>query len=67
LKKAGISGKALLVVDKRDATVSQAFGNIADIKLIDAAAVNAWQLMASRKVYFTKAALDELAKRWPKG
>lgn len=67
LTKAGISGKVLVVVDKKDAHVSRAFGNIANVTLADAAQVNAWQLMASRNVLFTKAALEELSKRWPKG
>jgi large subunit ribosomal protein L4 len=67
LKKAGISGKTLVVVDRQDAKVSRAFANIKDICFIDVAQVNAWQLMATRKIFFTKAALDELSKRWPKG
>jgi large subunit ribosomal protein L4 len=67
LSKAGISGRVLLVVDRKDEKVTRAFGNIKDVKLVDAAQVNAWQLMASRKVFFTKAALDEISKRWPKG
>jgi large subunit ribosomal protein L4 len=67
LKKAGISGKTLIVVDRNDAKVSRAFANIKNVCLIEASQVNAWQLMASRKVFFTKAALDEISKRWPKG
>jgi len=67
LKKAGITGNTLVVVDRPDLKVTRAFENIKSIKLVDAAQVNAWQLMACRKVYFTKAALDELSKRWPKG
>ena len=67
LAKAGISGKALLVVDKKDAKVSRVFANIGGVQLVDADQVNAWQIMASPKVYFTMVALDTLAKRWPKG
>ena len=67
LTKAGITGKVLLVVDKKNENVTRAFANIRSVSLIDAAQVNAWELMAARKVFFTKAALDELAKRWPKG
>jgi large subunit ribosomal protein L4 len=66
LAKAGISGRTLLVVDRKDEKISQAFANIRDVQLIDAAQVNAWQLMVSHQVFFTKAALDELLKRWPK-
>jgi large subunit ribosomal protein L4 len=67
LAKAGITSRTLLVVDRRDEKLSQAFRNISTVELVDAAQVNAWQLMASRKVFFTKAALEELSKRWPKG
>ena len=68
LKKAGITGKrTLLVVDKRDAQVDRAFGNIKRVRIVEAAEVNAWLLMGSRKIVLTKAALDILEKRWPKG
>jgi len=67
LTKAGVSGKALIVVDQRDEKMTRAFGNIKGIKIVDSAEVNAWQLMASRKVFFTKGALEALSKRWPKG
>ena len=67
LDKAGISGKILLVVDRKDANVSRAFGNIKNVQLVGAAQLNAWQLIASKKTLFTKAALEELSKRWPKG
>ena len=67
LGKIGITGKALIIVDQRDEKSSRAFGNIKGITIVDAAEVNAWQLMAHRKVFFTKAALEALEKRWPKG
>jgi large subunit ribosomal protein L4 len=67
LDKAGMSGKILLVTDRQDANISRAFGNIKNVQLVSAAQLNAWQLMVSKKVLFTKAALDELSKRWPKG
>ena len=67
LTKAGITGRALVVVDRQEAKLTQAFRNLKAVKLTDAAQVNAWQLMASRKVFFTVGALDELSKRWPKG
>ena len=65
--KVGITGKALIVVDKRDEKTSRAIANIGGIKVVDAAEVNAWQLMAHKKVFFTTAALEALEKRWPKG
>src|SRR5258706_7921872 len=67
LAKAGVSGRALIVVDLKDETMCRVFGNIKGIQIVDAAEVNAWQLMASPKVLFTKAALEALEKRWPKG
>jgi large subunit ribosomal protein L4 len=67
LAKAGIHGRTLVVVDRKDEKLAQAFRNIKAVEFVDAAQVNAWQLMASRKVFFTTAALDELSKRWPKG
>jgi len=67
LVKAGITGKALVVVDTKNENLSRAFGNMKGICLVDAAEVNAWQLMAAPQVLFTKAALDALQKRWPKG
>jgi large subunit ribosomal protein L4 len=67
LTKAGVTGKALIVVDKRDDKMSRAFANIEGIQIADAAEVNAWQLMRHRKVLFTKSALEALEKRWPKG
>jgi large subunit ribosomal protein L4 len=67
LAKAGIAGRTLIVVDRQDKNLAQAFRNIKAVELVEAAQINAWQLMASRKVYFTTAALSELSKRWPKG
>jgi large subunit ribosomal protein L4 len=67
LKKAGITGKALLVLDHKSENFMRAFANLSSIQVVDAAELNAWQLMASRKVFLTKAALNELEKRWPKG
>ena len=67
LKKAGISGHVLIVVDRKNPNVSRAFGNIGDVRIIEANELNAWQLMSCRKVFMTKAALDVLSNRWPKG
>jgi large subunit ribosomal protein L4 len=68
LEKAGITGKrTLFVVDKREAKLERAFANIPNVRIVEAAEVNAWTLMGSRKIFMTKAALDVLEKRWPKG
>ncbi len=63
LNKAGVSKKALIVLDRKDANVTRALANLEDVSLAYSSDVNAWQLMSSRKVYFTKAALDDLSKR----
>ncbi len=67
LTKTGLSGRMLLVVDKKDDKVCRAFANLANVTLADAHEVNAWQLMAARHVLVTKPALEALEKRWPKG
>ena len=67
LTKLGVVGKVLLVVDQRDENTRKVFGNIMGVTIAGAAEVNAWQLMAHRKVFFTQAALEALEKRWPKG
>jgi large subunit ribosomal protein L4 len=65
LSKAGVSGKTLIVVDKKDETLYRAFGNLKNVCMMDASEVNAWALTASPKVFFTKAALEALEKRFP--
>lgn len=67
LSKAGISGRALLVVDQKDDNLRRAFSNLPHLTLADAAEINAWQLMAAQRVLFTQAALEALEERWPKG
>ena len=56
-----------MIVDTRDENLSRAFRNLSGVALADAAGVKAWQIMAARKVYVTKAALEYIEKRWPKG
>jgi len=65
LEKAGVSGRTLLVLDRKDEKLGRAFGNLKDVQIVDVAEVNAWQLMASQKVLLTKAAVEALEKRWP--
>lgn len=67
LKRAGASGRMLVVVDRKDETVSRAFGNIADVSLTGSAELNAWQVMVSKRVFLTQAALGALEKRRPVG
>ena len=68
LDKAGLAGRrVLLVVEKRDEKIERAFRNLKDVRLVEPGELNAWMLMASGKILFTKAALDALIQRWPKG
>ena len=66
LKNTGVIGKTILVVDQKDQKLMRAFGNIHQINIVDTVEINAWQLMASKTVLFTQAALAALEKRWPK-
>ena len=47
--------------------MERAFGNLKDVRIVEAGEINAWLLMRSRKVFLTQAALEALEKRWPKG
>jgi large subunit ribosomal protein L4 len=67
LRKIEASGRILLVVDKKEEKVVRAFNNIEGIRLAEAAELNAWHLMAARRVLVTKAALEALERRLPKG
>jgi large subunit ribosomal protein L4 len=66
LDKAGLADRTLVIVDRKDEKLGRAFGNLKAVQVVDVAEVNAWQLMASRKILLTKAAVEALEKRWPK-
>jgi len=67
LDKAGVSKRTLVIVDQKNENMKRAFGNLKGVTVVDSAEVNAWQLMASRQVLLTQAALEALQTRWPKG
>jgi large subunit ribosomal protein L4 len=66
-KKTGLSGKLLLVVLKKDPSLSRALGNLARVRLVQAAELNALMVMSSPRVLFTQSALEALVQRFPKG
>ena len=63
LKKLGVEGKTLVVVDDYDENLIKASGNIASIMLIKAASVNVYQLLHHTTVLFTKEAMDSFVGR----
>lgn len=67
LTKAGAAKRVLLVVDQRDTVLQRAVGNLCDLHVVIASELNALQVMTSRRIIFTKAGLEALEKRCPKG
>jgi len=66
-KKTGLPEGILLVIEKKDGASLRALRNIGNLRLIEAAELNAWHVLSARQVLFTKAALDTVANRFPKG
>jgi len=66
-KKNGSGRGLMLIVDKKDPALLRAARNVAGLCIADAGEVNAWTLLAAKKVLFTKSALDALVARFPKG
>lgn len=67
LAKAGLSGKVLIIVDKKEPMTVRALRNVRGVVLSDAAELNALVLLSAKQVMFTKAALEALKKRFPEG
>ena len=64
LDKLGLKGKKLLLVVKEyDENLLRASGNIKDLLLLKATAVNVYQLLLREKILFTKEALEEFSGR----
>ncbi|NOY74650.1 MAG: 50S ribosomal protein L4 [Kiritimatiellaeota bacterium] len=63
LKKLGVEGKTLVVVDDYDENLLKASGNVASVMLIKAASVNVYQLLHHTNVLFTKEAMDRFVGR----
>lgn len=67
LKKTGLGGRLLLVVDQREPLMARATRNVFGLELKDVRELNAWNIMAAKEVLFTQAALEALSKRTPNG
>jgi large subunit ribosomal protein L4 len=63
----GGANRCLLVLEKKDAAQQQALRNLNWLDVADTSELNAWQLLKAKRVVFTKAAMDALATRFPKG
>jgi large subunit ribosomal protein L4 len=64
LKALGCQGKTLLVLDQQDPKLTQAGRNIDGLQLSLAGDLNAYVVLAARKLVLTKAALEKLASRY---
>jgi large subunit ribosomal protein L4 len=65
--KTGLTGRTLLVVDKKDGMVERAMRNLSSLTLLPASSLNAWGVLQAKQVIFTQAGLDSLLERFPKG
>ncbi|MFA5975020.1 MAG: 50S ribosomal protein L4 [Elusimicrobiota bacterium] len=67
LKKTGVAGTILLVLDKKNPDITRAFRNVSRVCVVDVAELNAFHVMRARQVLISKAGLDGLMNRFPKG
>jgi len=67
IKKTALSGRLMVVLDKKTPAVEQAMRNIPDLRLVAAAELNALDLMSAGQVLLTQSALEALTSRFPKG
>jgi large subunit ribosomal protein L4 len=64
LKKLELKGKkTLVVIDKKDNMFMKASGNIANLKVATANAVNIYEMLVHQNVVATKKALEEMIRR----
>ena len=63
LEKTGLTGRVLLVVDRKSAPVLRAIRNISRLQVADAQELNVGQLTMAQKLLFTQPALQALAGR----
>ncbi|MBI5816166.1 MAG: 50S ribosomal protein L4 [Nitrospinae bacterium] len=66
LGKLGLSGKTLIVVDGKDKNVELGFRNLPDVKLLQAAAINVFDLVNADHIVMTKDALGKIQERLAK-
>jgi large subunit ribosomal protein L4 len=62
-KKWNAPTDSILLVDKLDANFARASRNIENVRVSDVASFNAYDAMAARRVFITKAALEQLSSR----
>ena len=62
-KKWNAPTDSLFVIDKIDPTFARASRNIANVKVSDVATLNTYDCLRARRVFITKAALDQLSSR----
>jgi large subunit ribosomal protein L4 len=67
LGKAVPIGRVLVIVDKKTDLLLQGMRNLKRVNVQDAREINSFSLMHAQKVLVTKAALEALESRFPKG
>jgi large subunit ribosomal protein L4 len=63
MRKLGVEGKTLVVVEDYDDNLLKASGNIGSVMLMKAASVNVYQLLHHTNILFTKEAMDTFVGR----
>ncbi|MBI4375743.1 MAG: 50S ribosomal protein L4 [Elusimicrobia bacterium] len=63
LKQLGCAGRTLVVLDHPDADVARASRNIPDVELRLAGDLNAYEVLRSKKILITRAAMEKLGTR----
>ncbi|HVE12633.1 MAG TPA: 50S ribosomal protein L4 [Elusimicrobiota bacterium] len=64
LKALGAERRPLVVTEQFDASLARAARNIPNVKIMLAAHLNAYEVMACRNIIITKAALEKLPAQW---
>lgn len=64
LAKLGCEGKTLIVLAAPDANVARASQNLQNVIIRLAADINAYEVLRSKKLVITQAALEKLGARW---
>jgi large subunit ribosomal protein L4 len=65
-KALGFFGRVLVVLDKREADTIRAIQNLRNVQVIDAAQINANDVLSAHQVLFTPASLEMLTSRFSK-
>lgn len=61
LKKVGVNGKVLIVVDKKDDMTMRSVNNISNVNLVSAKYLNVYNILNSDTVIITKKSLDVIS------